>query len=73
MMSKIGPNLSSIHSKLDVKSKAAVDELLACEVRMYVILCIFNVFFAYSILFVIFDMFLHIIYFFGLGAKRSLT
>ena len=61
MMSKIGPKLSSFHPKLDVKSKAAVDELLACEVRMYVIFCIFNVFLhigyylSYLICFCIFD------------------
>ena len=57
MMSKIGPSLSSFHPKLDVKSKATVDELLACEVRTYVIFCIFNLFLHICLLFVIFDFF----------------
>ena len=44
MMSKLGPHFSTFHPRLDVKSNATVDELLACEVRRYVIFCIFNVF-----------------------------
>jgi hypothetical protein len=43
MMSKVGPQLSSFHPKLDVRSYATVDELLTCEVRRYVIFCIFNI------------------------------
>ena len=55
-------------SKLDVKSYATVDELLACEVRRYVIFCMFNMFLHI----------LHILYVFayllsiGLGGKRLL-
>lgn len=73
MMNKLGPTLGSFHSKLDVKTRATVDELLACEVCMYVIFCIFSVilhiyylavivhmsYSAYLVLFCIFCIFCH--------------
>jgi hypothetical protein len=62
MMSKVGPQLSSFHPKLDVRSCATVDELLACEVRRYVIFCIFCILNIFLHIICIYNIFLHICY-----------
>ena len=51
----VGPVLNTIHQKLNVRTPEGVDELLACEIRVYVIICIFQYFYAYSAYFVYFD------------------